>query len=282
MTAAQQAISSLAPAHGRPNWIDLHTHNVSEASEFYANLFHWEFRSRYSLVAADQLQFVERASASLVASCDGYLAAELVEHEQLFADMCLPSTWRSHVFVDQLRDTLEVVERAGGSVLAGPQVRGATALTATIVDPHDAMINLWQPVEAEGLQTSNHGGTLAWLELETPNPGISAAFYGEVFGWETAVALAESGYGTDVVIFQKDGVQVGTAIYTPLEEMPASWCPVFAVHDVDLLTVAAFRLGATVLVEPWQTPVGRQACLVDPTGAAFSMIGPQRLGPLEL
>jgi predicted enzyme related to lactoylglutathione lyase len=48
----------------------------------------------------------------------------------------------------------------------------------------------------------------------------------------------------------------------------------FAVADAEAATAKATDLGGTVLVKPFDTPVGRIAVLKDPQGAMFSILQP--------
>jgi predicted enzyme related to lactoylglutathione lyase len=59
----------------------------------------------------------------------------------------------------------------------------------------------------------------------------------------------------------------------PMEGMPAFWGVYFAVGDCDATVTKAQALGAKVLNGPMDVPeVGRMAALMDPQGAAFSVI----------
>jgi hypothetical protein len=49
------------------------------------------------------------------------------------------------------------------------------------------------------------------------------------------------------------------------------WVVYFSVDDVDAAVATATRLGAQVLSEPTDTPIGRLATLRDPDGARFCL-----------
>jgi predicted enzyme related to lactoylglutathione lyase len=58
-----------------------------------------------------------------------------------------------------------------------------------------------------------------------------------------------------------------------MDGMPAFWGVYFAVADCDATVTKAQELGAQVLNGPMDVPeVGRMAALIDPQGAAFSVI----------
>ena len=56
------------------------------------------------------------------------------------------------------------------------------------------------------------------------------------------------------------------------EGVPPHWMVYLSVADCDATVAKAQETGGKVLVPPMDTPVGRFACLMDPQGAAFSVI----------
>ena len=66
---------------------------------------------------------------------------------------------------------------------------------------------------------------------------------------------------------------VGGAMPPPMDGMPAFWGVYFSVEDCDATVDQAKALGANVLNGPMDVPdVGRMAALMDPQGAAFSVL----------
>ena len=66
---------------------------------------------------------------------------------------------------------------------------------------------------------------------------------------------------------------IGGAMAPPMDGMPPFWGIYFAVADCDATVAKAKELGANVLNGPMDVPeVGRMAALMDPQGAAFSVI----------
>ena len=56
-------------------------------------------------------------------------------------------------------------------------------------------------------------------------------------------------------------------------DMPPHWMPFFAVADTDATVAKVKELGGQVGVEPFDIPqVGRMAVVMDPQGAAFTVI----------
>ncbi|MFE0642639.1 VOC family protein [Streptomyces sp. NPDC058877] len=122
-------------------------------------------------------------------------------------------------------------------------------------------------------------GSPSWIDLGSPDPEASAAFYGAVFGWEFQSAGPESGgYG----FFRQDGRTV--AALGPLTEEGAhsAWTVYFQTSDADATQKAAAAAGGTVRVPAFDVmDAGRMACLTDPAGAEFAVWQPGAVKGLE-
>jgi uncharacterized protein len=58
------------------------------------------------------------------------------------------------------------------------------------------------------------------------------------------------------------------------EGAPAAWSIYFQVDDVDASLAKAEELGGTIADAAQDTPYGRLATVLDPTGTRFKLIGP--------
>lgn len=285
--------------HGCPNWVDLHTPKIDESKAFYGALLGWSFGRRFSLDPDvngfdEDGEYWEEVRVTTMARSHGRPTAELVEPRDPFADMTLSSRWSIHLCVIDIAAALRRVEAAGGTVLRSPQDRGSMATVATVLDPNDALICLWQPRDQAGNPFAGKTGSLAWVELETPDLDAAESFYGKVFDWvpdsiETEEAAGAGGpevtNGSETTKGDADEYRVFTtsvgpvagAIKPTVEEIPASWCPVFSVDDVVAATDKATDLGGVVMTDPYDVPIGRQSVIVDPGGAVFALVGPRPL-----
>ncbi len=281
MTIVSPTASSQFLVHGSPNWVDLETPEVSRSRAFYRDLFGWRFRDRFSIRAtsgADQPDWEETQTTSM-AVLEGQPSAEIHERDGRFHDMKLPAKWEPFVHVVDLEATLRRVELVGGQVLTGPTERGSMATVATIADPFDAVLSLWQPRDSSGSSNLHSVGSLTWLDLETPDLEGAARFYRSVFDWtvtEQPVGMRADGTFDSYLVFGTALGPVGGAVRSAIADIPASWCPSFSVIDTDVMAHAATRFGGVVMSEPYDLPVGRQAVVVDPDGAVFSLLGPVR------
>jgi len=293
MPAATSLQSLPLHAHGVPNWIDLHTAQIDEARVFYEALLGWTFKNRFTLSAVPKLPERDPSgkplppastAATVMALSNNCPVAELVERSEPFDEMALLSSWFPYIYVDDLHATLALVEPAGGLVLSPPARRGNMAMVATILDPSDALLCLWEPIEETGTAIMHRPGSLTWLELETSDVDSAKKFYGELFGWD-AGEVAVGGELDPVnpyTVFTKGGERVAGAVETAMSGIHASWCPSFAVTDVDNAAAISTRNGGVLMAEPLDIPVGRQAMIVDPTGASFSVLGPKSNRPRPL
>ena len=268
--------------HGSPNWIDLHTPDSAASSAFYRTLFGWTFRRRFSLdpdiVTADQRGGLwEQARVTLMAECGGRPVGEIIERDEVFTGFGLPSRWYPHIHVVDLSATLRRVESAGGIVLQSPTDRGSLATVATVMDPGDALISLWQPRDHSGARYSTVPGGLAWFELESPDLDQSRQFYRSVFDWvvDDDASISGSNGAPGYTVFRTSVGPVAGATVSAVDQLPASWCPSFHVLDVDAATREATKVGAVAMTDPYDLPVGRQSVLVDPEGAIFGLVGPR-------
>jgi predicted enzyme related to lactoylglutathione lyase len=279
-TAARQYL-----VHGSPNWVDLQTTDADQAKAFYRSLFGWRFRNRFSLNPVDANGAGSPyPTSTLMAMSNGQPTAEIIQRTEQFDDMHLPASWYPYIYVVDLAATLRRVEAAGGTVIAGPTTRGSLATVATIADPSEAVLCLWQPRDMSGAQSLHTAGALTWIELETPDLDSACRFYHAVFDWTpsetTGLPRDESDTASvtldSYTVFSTAIGRVAGALRPPIDGIPASWCPAFAVIDTDIMTSSAARHGGVVMAEPYDLPIGRQSVVIDPGGAPFSLLGPRR------
>ena len=143
---------------------------------------------------------------------------------------------------------------------------------AVVADPTGAVLCLWQAKGNIGAQIVNEPVSLTWNELMTPDIEAAKAFYAGLFGWK-GDTMQMGGDGPPYTLWMLGEGGVGGAMPPPMEGMPAFWGVYFAVADCDATVAKAKELGASVLNGPMDVPeVGRMAALMDPQGAAFSVI----------
>jgi predicted enzyme related to lactoylglutathione lyase len=114
--------------------------------------------------------------------------------------------------------------------------------------------------------TSYAHGTPSWVDLATPAPDASAAFYGELFGWTTTEPRPDfGGYAN----FLDGGRRVGGL--NPMGES-AAWRTYVAVDDAEAIAAEVAEQGGTVLLAPTDVgDLGRMAVFQDPQGTDFGV-----------
>ena len=113
-----------------------------------------------------------------------------------------------------------------------------------------------------------------WNELVTSDTEGAGKFYGELFGWETS----EMDMGDFVYsMFRAPGApegpegMAGGMMKAPMEEIPSHWLSYVLVEDCAATLEKAKSLGATVIRETTEIPMGIFAIFLDPQGATFAI-----------
>lgn len=252
---------------GVPCWVDLATTDPAAAKSFYGELFGWEF---------EDLPTDDEGNDYTMARRRGLEAAGVMRLSEQMAGSGMPPVWSSYVAVDDLDATVAKVGPAGGAVMQPAMDVMEAGRMAVIADPAGAVICLWQAGEHIGARVVNEHGALSWNELMSPAIATAADFYGAVLGWTAQTAPMPSG---DYTVFHvaggnESGIAGGMA--PPMPGIPPNWGVYFMVDDAVATTAKAKELGAQVMMEPTPMPgVGTLATLVDPQGAAFSLMTPE-------
>jgi predicted enzyme related to lactoylglutathione lyase len=184
----------------------------------------------------------------------------------------MPPVWSTYVTVADVDASTTKVKELGGAVLNGPMdVMDAGRMTVA-ADPTGAVFCLWEAKESIGAQVVNEPCSLTWNELMTPDIDAAKSFYGALLGWKPET-MNMGGDGPPYTVWMLGDGGIGGAMPPPMDGMPAFWGVYFAVADCDATVTKAQELGAQVLNGPMDVPeVGRMAALMDPQGAAFSVI----------
>jgi uncharacterized protein len=122
--------------------------------------------------------------------------------------------------------------------------------------------------------TSYAPGTPCWVDLASADLEASAAFYGDLLGWEIPELpnSAEMG-GYRRAKFEGDDVAGAMPIQQP--EQPAVWSTYISVEDADATAAAAVAEGGSLLFEPMDVMgLGRMCMLADPGGAVIGLWQP--------
>jgi predicted enzyme related to lactoylglutathione lyase len=176
--------------------------------------------------------------------------------------------WNTYLAVDSADDAAAKAEAAGGTIAMAPFDVLDAGRMAFVLDPSGAPVALWQAGRLIGASLVNQPGAVTWNELITTDPA-AVAFYQNVLGLTTSTMDMGAG---EYTLFEVDGQMVGGTTPPQMPGVPSHWHVYFGVADADAAVAKTTELGGSVLVPPFDTPVGRLAVIGDPQGAVFSII----------
>src|SRR5881392_1091381 len=119
-------------------------------------------------------------------------------------------------------------------------------------------------------------GEVSWNELVTKDTKAAAAFYGKLFGWQSAPFTPQ---GTPpgappYTLFKidPDTMGVGGMMQVPHPDVPSQWVPYVVVENIEQSLSKANQLGAKTCVPVMSIgEIGRIAVIQDPQGATIGL-----------
>ena len=108
------------------------------------------------------------------------------------------------------------------------------------------------------------------LELHTANLARACAFYTRLFGWPAE--RVDLGCDSYLWLALGDGIQGGVV---EGDTESSLWLPYVEVVDVVEMTERARKLGASIVVEPREGPVGWRSVVAVPAGAEIALWQPK-------
>jgi predicted enzyme related to lactoylglutathione lyase len=237
--------------------VDLQTTDQAAAKAFYGGVFGWAY---------DDQPMDAGAVYSIAKIGDGQVAAIAPQSPELKAAGA-PAMWNTYLAVDSADDATAKVAAAGGTVAMEPFDVMDAGRMSFVLDPSGAPVALWQAGRHIGATLVNEPGTVTWNELITDNPA-AVPFYEQVLGVTTTTVDMGQGKYT---MFQVGGKEVGGTMPPQMAGVPNHWHVYFSVADADASAAKIKELGGSVMVEPFDTPIGKMAVVADPQGAVFSL-----------
>jgi uncharacterized protein len=242
---------------GTPCWVDVTTTDIEGTTTFYSTLFGWEASADPSPEAGGYTMFRLRGKDVAAASPASQADA--------------PTGWNTYIASDDVDATAVRITEAGGTVVSQPFDVMEAGRMASATDPTGGAFGVWQAGTHKGAQLVNEPGTWNWNELATRDVPAARDFYSAVFGWLSEELTDMPGeYHVQTI----DGRRLAgiLPISPEMGDTPTGWGVYFSVEDADATAAKARDLGGTVVVEPFDVPVGRATWLVDPAGTPFQVI----------
>jgi predicted enzyme related to lactoylglutathione lyase len=263
----------MAYPHGLFSWVDISMADPAGGSKFYSDLFGWHAEDQHD---------PDGNYIYTMFTKDGKNTAGLGGQPQAMAEAGLPAMWNSYVNVDSVDNTIAKWTHAGGTVMMPAMDVLTSGRMAFVTDPAGGVIGLWQAEDHVGGQVFNEHGALTWNELNTRDAEAAMEFYGAALGWEFEL---NPGDGPPYWLIKLPGKTPGTplsddiyngGILTMDENFPADipqhWTVYFMVDDTDDMVTQAVALGGSVVVPPFDLPVGRVGIVADPQGGVFTLM----------
>jgi predicted enzyme related to lactoylglutathione lyase len=249
---------------GNPCWADIMTSDTAATRAFYTELLGWE---------AEEPD--EEFGGYFNFTKDGARIAGAMANQ----GGGMPDLWSIYLAVADATATCEAVVKAGGAVMVEPMAVGTLGTMAVVAEPTGAVIGMWQPGDHKGFGYVAEPGAPGWFELFTRDYEASRSFYTDAFGWDLHKVSDEADFKYST-LHEGDAQAAGimdASGFLPAE-VPPHWSIYFAVDDVDAALAKVAELGGSVEVPAEDTPYGRLATAIDPTGARFKLMGPNAAG----
>jgi len=249
-------------APGTPSWVDLATTDQAAAKDFYAALFGWSY---------DDMPMDESATYSM-ASLGGHTTAAIAPQQPAQTAAGVPPHWQMYITVDDVDAAAAKVVGAGGTLHVPPFDVFDAGRMAVITDPSGAFFMLWTPNKNIGAELVNEPGSFTWSELVAPPNDKTASFYETVAGIKLISSSMPDGSAYD--LFTLDGTadkMVAGAVPPQMPGIPPHWSIYFGAESADATAAKVKELGGSVIMEPFDIPIGRMAVCADPQGAMFNL-----------
>jgi uncharacterized protein len=118
----------------------------------------------------------------------------------------------------------------------------------------------------------NRSNPVVHLELHTGDPARACAFYAGACGWRPE--WIDASHGRSYLALEL-GPGLDGGIVECRTERPV-WLPYVEVEEICEATTGARRLGAAVLLEPREGPVGWRSVVSPPAGGEIAFWQPKR------
>jgi predicted enzyme related to lactoylglutathione lyase len=265
-TMPRTNLTSADRTNGDIWWIDLSTPDLAKAKEFYTGLVGWTFED----------QGEEFGHYNQVRK-DGKVVAGAMAQDDEMRKMGAPPAWTPYISVADAKATVAKAKDLGAKVLVEPMPVGELGWMAVLADPTGAVFGLWQGEQFTGADLINSTGALCWTEVRTPDADAAAKFYEALLGWKAVTAaMGPVQYTT----LELDGHPAAGLwkLEGDMADVPPHWGVTIGVDSIDEALAYTRANGGKVIVEPATIPFGTFAGIIDPTGAAITLI---QLAPMN-
>jgi predicted enzyme related to lactoylglutathione lyase len=255
-------------ANGKFVWYDVMTSDTKEAQSFYGKVVGWTAKD----------SGMPNGAYTLLSMGETMVGGLMPIPPDACAHGARPC-WTGYIGVDDVDAYAARVTAAGGAIRRPPQDIPGVGRFAVVADPHGATFILFRGTSNEAPSAVAPGtpGHIGWHELHAGNGEAAFTFYSGLFGWTKADAVDMGAMGTYQLFAINGGPPVG-GMMTKMPQTPAPfWLYYFNVDAVDAAMGRVTDGGGQIIHGPMQVPGGSFiAHCLDPQGAIFALVGPQR------
>jgi predicted enzyme related to lactoylglutathione lyase len=251
-----------AQPEGTPIWADAMFADLEGAKKFYGEVLGWTFGESSSEFGNYTEAYADgKAVAAVVPPMPG-------AEEQ--------SAWCLYLATADAEATATRIRENGGEIVLEPMQVADFGTMCIARDPGGVAFGLWQSGKHTGFDAVGTPGAYCWAEIYTREAGKADGFFPKVFSY-TQKDMPDD--AIDFRVYELNGAPLlgrmrMTEEFPP--EVPAFVNVYFTVSDCDEAVAKAGKLGAQVLYGPMTSPFGRFATLIDPQGAPFSLLDPEK------
>jgi predicted enzyme related to lactoylglutathione lyase len=242
---------------GTPNWVDLSSPDIATTLDFYQALFGWDLVDTGPETGNYQMCLLHNREVAGIGPAQSSDA---------------PPAWTTYLAVDDADQICAAITANGGTVVVPPTAVADRGRMAVARDPTGAFFGIWQAESMIGMSICNEPGSVVWNEQISQDPDRARTFYGAVFGYTFAATDGTAAYWTITPPGAAESVAGLGTWQGAVAGAPPHWMTYFLVDDVDDTVATAEGAGGTTAQPATDTPFGRIAVLVDPTGAMFSVM----------
>lgn len=247
--------------YGYPCWIDLTTTDLEKARSFYAALFTWSFQDMGP----------EFGNYHLI-SIGNDVVGGAMQYNAEFMGPDPINAWSLYFATEDVDSSIAKAVELGGKSHTPTMQVGEQGTMGEILDPSGALVGLWQPGQRKGFDRYGEHGFPGWFELHTRDFNATTTFYRALFNAEIGIEeMSDSMRYHTLRVDGRDVAGIWDIVGVLPDDYPAEWNTYLIANDVDAALEVARTHGATVLMEPEDTPYGRMATIQDPAGAIFNL-----------
>lgn len=254
------------PAPNSFVWYELMTSDLDAAEAFYRAVIGWG--------AADSGQPDLRYT---IMSAGDSMVAGMMEVPPDVKEAGGAPGWLGYIGTPDVDAATARLKQAGGIVHRPPDDIPGIGRFSVVADPQGAVFMLFTADGGDRSQVPPETpGHVGWHELYADDWKTAFDFYASQFGWtrDEAVNIGEMG---TYQLFAAGGDAIGGMMNRPEMVPMPGWLFYFNVEAIDAAAGRVVRNGGQVLMEPMEVPGGSWIVqAMDPQGAVFAMVAPQR------